>query len=299
MLIGLVGPSLAGKKTVARWLVEMLQFEAIQLVSGEQEENTDWVSRHLTPAAALEHAAQHWSTNMVLFPITCPELLQTLRRKPHFVLVGVHAPLLTRFSRQQSPKVDSLEEFVVRSHASEERVHTHLCDALVDNSAPGLDTLRSHLPAVHARCQQIMRPDWDHYFMDLAQLTSRRSNCMKRRVGCVVVDDRRVVSTGYNGTPSHLPNCNAGGCHRCNSNTPRGQGLGECLCLHAEENALLEAGRRRAAGATLYTTTCPCLGCAKRIVQCGLARVVYLESYAQDEAAGQLLAQAGITLERL
>ncbi|KAK4058339.1 Deoxycytidine monophosphate (dCMP) deaminase [Microbotryomycetes sp. JL221] len=117
-----------------------------------------------------------------------------------------------------------------------------------------------------------LRPPWDTYFMQLADLASLRSNCMKRRVGAVLVRDHRVVSTGYNGTPRGVKNCNQGGCSRCNSNGDgltlekdskikgMGEGLDECLCLHAEENALLEAGRARLSGggtegAVLYCNT--------------------------------------------
>ena len=126
-----------------------------------------------------------------------------------------------------------------------------------------------------------LRPSWDPYFMLLAALASRRSNCMKRRVGAVLVREKRVVSTGYNGTPRGVRNCSEGGCGRCNSwgdgqlhpnedaadgipLSSRGTGLDVCLCLHAEENALLEAGRSRASGAgaegtTLYCNTCVCV----------------------------------------
>ncbi|GAA6002280.1 hypothetical protein JCM5350_006817, partial [Sporobolomyces pararoseus] len=134
-----------------------------------------------------------------------------------------------------------------------------------------------------------LRPTWDTYFMALASLASLRSNCMKRRVGAVLVRDKRVLSTGYNGTPRGVTNCNEGGCCRCNSNedgwgvngAPEeeneeetiqeanaaekklnrvGQGLDVCVCLHAEENALLEAGRERVSGgraesAVLYCNT--------------------------------------------
>lgn len=86
---------------------------------------------------------------------------------------------------------------------------------------------------------------------------------MKRRVGCILVKDSRVIATGYNGTPKGLRNCNEGGCQRCNEATPCGTGLDRCLCMHAEENALLEAGRERVGrgqGVILYCNTCPCLG---------------------------------------
>lgn len=132
---------------------------------------------------------------------------------------------------------------------------------------PFLDSLS--IPALAT----LLRPPWDNYFMLLASLASLRSNCMKRRVGAVLVREKRVVSTGYNGTPRGVRNCGEGGCTRCNSGgdgfgggqegvTLRGMGEGmeECLCLHAEENALLEAGRERVSGgsiegATLYCNT--------------------------------------------
>lgn len=117
-----------------------------------------------------------------------------------------------------------------------------------------------------------LRPAWDVYFMLLAVLASLRSNCMKRRVGAVLVRERRVVSTGYNGTPRGITNCGEGGCSRCNADgdglggggggmgKAMGEGLEECVCLHAEENALLEAGRERVSGggvegAVLYCNT--------------------------------------------
>lgn len=142
-----------------------------------------------------------------------------------------------------------------------------------------------------------VRPSWDCYFMQLAKLAANRSNCMKRKVGCLVERGRRVIAMGYNGTPHGLPNCSEGGCPRCNRNEHGS--LDECLCIHAEENALLECGRNGAQGATLYCSTCPCLGCAKKIVQVGLARVVYSEPYHMDNATFMLFAKAGVDVVQL
>jgi deoxycytidylate deaminase len=114
--------------------------------------------------------------------------------------------------------------------------------------------------------RNLLRPEWDTYFMRLAEVAATRSNCMKRHVGAIIVSDNRIVSTGYNGTPFYSLNCNEGGCKRCNSNAHSGSGLDECLCIHAEENAVIEAGRRNAMGATIYCTTYPCLLCAKSLV---------------------------------
>lgn len=122
---------------------------------------------------------------------------------------------------------------------------------------------------------------------------------MKRRVGCVLVEDKRVISTGYNGTPRGLKNCADGGCSRCNEGQGSGVGLGTCLCLHAEENALLEAGRGRIRdGTILYCDTCPCLTCSIKIAQVGISEVVYSQGYSMDGETADVFKQAGVRLRQ-
>jgi dCMP deaminase len=120
-----------------------------------------------------------------------------------------------------------------------------LADVTVTNTFTTLIELGKRLVALNILNPERLRPSWDTYFMRICDLAAKRSNCMKRKVGCVLVKDHRVVATGYNGTPRGLINCNDGGCARCNSASPCGHGLDTCLCLHAEENALIEAGRAR------------------------------------------------------
>ena len=112
----------------------------------------------------------------------------------------------------------------------------------------------------------MVRPSFDTYFMRMAELAASRSNCMKKGNGAIVAKDNRVVSTGYNGTPCGLDNCMTGGCKRCNDNVRQGIDLDKCICLHAEESAIMEAGRKATMGATLYTTSFPCSLCAKMII---------------------------------
>lgn len=120
---------------------------------------------------------------------------------------------------------------------------------------------------------------------------------MKRRVGCVLIHNNRILSTGYNGTPRNLPNCNAGGCPRCNSAATGN--LASCLCLHAEENALLEAGRERIReGSVLYCDTCPCLTCSVKIAQVGVKEVVYSQGYHVDGESRRVLEGAGVKLRQ-
>ena len=142
------------------------------------------------------------------------------------------------------------------------------------------------------------RPGWDRYFMDIAQVAAKRSNCSRRQVAAVLVRDKRIISTGYNGTPRGVRNCSDGGCPRCSSNAPSGSHLTECLCSHAEENAIVQAAYHgiMVKGATLYTTYSPCLLCAKMIINAGIRDVVYNESYSIDGTSRRILAEAGVIL---
>lgn len=140
------------------------------------------------------------------------------------------------------------------------------------------------------------RPDWDTYFMDIAHVVSTRGNCSRRRVAAVVIKDRRIISTGYNGTPRGVKNCMDGGCARCASNAPSGNSLGECICSHAEENAITQAAYHGISTrhATIYVTLSPCLTCAKMIINAGIKEVIYDEEYSFNEQTRALFAEADV-----
>ena len=140
------------------------------------------------------------------------------------------------------------------------------------------------------------RPDWDTYFMDIAHVVATRGNCSRRKVAAVMVKDRRIVSTGYNGTPRGVTNCFEGGCPRCASDAPSGADLGECLCSHAEENAVSQAAYHGipVKGATLYCTLSPCLLCAKIIINAGISEVVYENEYQFNKQTRALFEEAGV-----
>ena len=145
------------------------------------------------------------------------------------------------------------------------------------------------------------RPDWDTYFMDIAHVVKTRSNCSRRQVAAVIVKDRRIISTGYNGTPRGVRNCCDGGCARCASDAPSGTGLGECICSHAEENSITQAAYHGIStkDATIYVTLSPCLMCSKMIVNAGIREVVYDEEYSVTEQTRAVLREAGVVLRRL
>jgi dCMP deaminase len=167
------------------------------------------------------------------------------------------------------------------------------------NTSPDIAHLFATLAKVDLLNEDRLRPSWDTYFMALASLAAQRSNCMKRRVGCVLAREKRVISTGYNGTPRGLRNCGEGGCDRCNEGHGSGVGLATCMCIHAEENALLEAGRERIReGAILYCDTCPCLTCSIKIAQVGISEVVYSQGYSKDQATAAVLRESGVKLRQ-
>jgi len=139
------------------------------------------------------------------------------------------------------------------------------------------------------------RPTWEEYFMEITHLVARRSTCCRRRVGAVLVKDKRILASGYNGAPSGLPHCLDVGCLREWNNIPSGERHELCRGLHAEQNVIIQAARHGIAiqGAALYCTTMPCAICAKMIINAGITTVYYEEGYA-DELSEGLLEDGGV-----
>jgi len=150
------------------------------------------------------------------------------------------------------------------------------------------------------------RPDKNLYFLLIALAARSRADCLGRRVGAVITREGRVVSTGYNGTPFGMANCSEGGCHRCSQrgvNTAmRGGAYDICVCVHAEQNGILTAARfgQQTLGASLTSTTQPCFGCLKEMLQAGIEEVRYLHPWDPTEAYGDpaLAAQYAALRER-
>lgn len=143
------------------------------------------------------------------------------------------------------------------------------------------------------------RPSWDAYFMQLAQLVATRSTCLRRKVGAVLVKDKHVISSGYNGAPRGLSHCRELGCLREQQGVPSGERHELCRATHAEANVIIQAAFHgvATAGATLYCTTAPCTICAKMLINAGVKRVVYQDGY-PDKLGLEMLEQAGVLMER-
>lgn len=142
------------------------------------------------------------------------------------------------------------------------------------------------------------RPSWDSYFMQLAQVVSERSTCLRRQVGAVIVKDKQILSTGYNGSPSGLKHCAEVGCLRQKLGIPSGERTEICRAVHAEQNALVQAAKHGVAidGADIYTTVEPCVLCTKLLINAGVRRVIYQVPY-PDALARELSAEAGLVRE--
>ena len=142
------------------------------------------------------------------------------------------------------------------------------------------------------------RPTWDEYFMEMAELARKRSTCLRRGVGAVIVKDNRVIATGYNGVPRGIRHCEETGCLRQQLNVPSGKMHELCRGLHAEQNAIIQAACMGSSieGGTLYCTTQPCVICTKMIINAGIKRVVIKESY-PDALAQELAAEAGLVID--
>ncbi|MBF0202175.1 MAG: cytidine/deoxycytidylate deaminase family protein [Desulfamplus sp.] len=141
------------------------------------------------------------------------------------------------------------------------------------------------------------RPSWDNYFMGIADLVSTRSTCLRRRVGAVIVMERRILCTGYNGAPSGITHCSETGCIRREMHVPSGERHELCRGVHAEQNAVIQAARYGISvlGASLYCTNQPCSICAKMIVNAGIVHVCFRQPY-NDPMSLEMFSQAGLSL---
>jgi dCMP deaminase len=153
---------------------------------------------------------------------------------------------------------------------------------------------------VNTQSIQNERPDWDTYFMEIAQLVSKRSTCLRRKVGAVLVKDKRILATGYNGAPTGLLHCKEVGCVREKLKIPSGERHELCRGLHAEQNAILQAAYHGVSikGSKLYVTCHPCSVCAKMIINAGIEELIIKEGY-PDKMAENILKEGKIKVRYL
>ncbi|MEO0098303.1 MAG: dCMP deaminase family protein [candidate division WOR-3 bacterium] len=150
------------------------------------------------------------------------------------------------------------------------------------------------------RKEKDSRLSWDEYFIQIAQMVSERSTCLRRKVGAILVKDKRILATGYNGAPTGLKHCAETGCLRERLGLKPGERIELCRGLHGEQNALLQAAAFGidVSGATLYSTHQPCITCVKMLINARIKRICFLEPY-YDQLANKFLREAKIKVEKI
>jgi dCMP deaminase len=143
--------------------------------------------------------------------------------------------------------------------------------------------------------KKITRPSWEEYFMGITKLVAQRSTCLRRHVGAILVRDKRIITTGYNGAPARIKHCLDVGCLREQMGIPSGERHELCRGLHAEQNAIIQAAIHGVSiqGASLYCTNMPCSICTKMLINSGIVDIYFKEGYS-DPLASDMLAEAGI-----
>jgi dCMP deaminase len=330
MIIGLTGKNGSGKGEVAKFLQERgFQYYSLSDALREEAQKSNLaVTRDILVELGNKLRAEYGPSvlaerifskldpekHYIIDSIRHPSEVHVFRRRADFLFVRVCAPERLRFERlkQRARENDprTFEEFqALEAKESQSQVTSdqqldqaiRMADIQVDNTGP--------VKMLHDRVREVLldfskkqvRPDWDTYFMDIAKVVALRSNCIKRKVAAVIVKDKRIIATGYNGTPRGVKNCSEGGCPRCNAIEVSGKGLGECLCSHAEENAIVQSAYHGVCikDSVIYTTFSPCLMCTKMIINAGIREVVYNVEYPLNDVAHHLMEEAGVIVKRL
>ncbi|MFQ5457549.1 MAG: deaminase [Myxococcota bacterium] len=330
VVIGLIGPNGSGKGVLAEFLkarsfvYHSLSDEIREELKGRKAP----VTRESLVAAgtALREkygpgvladrviARLEGDRNYVIDSIRNPAEVEALRRFGNFTLIKVDASAKMRFERLRERGRESdpatWEDFQAldgREAGSKDgnAQQVDAVGALADHVLTNEGTIADFEAAVSSLVSRLIgnfkRPGWDEYCISIAKVVASRSNCVKRKVGALIVKDKRIISTGYNGTPRGTKNCNEGGCPRCQALGATGADLGDCLCSHGEENAITQAAYHGTSvkEAVLYTTYSPCLLCTKMIINSGISELIYGSSYALQDTAIRLLHEAGVKVRQV
>ncbi len=331
ILIGLTGENCAGKGTVAAYL-EKKGFVYLSLsdvireelaAEGKEATRENLIAKGNAlrgeggPSALAKKivAKLEHHRNYIIDSIRSTGEVEELKKQQNFFLVYVTAPIEVRFERLRSRDRDGdpktfelfkkLEDKERKGGVTQQNLDAtaKMADKIIVNNGD-LQQLYDDVGKAlgeFSKDFKFFRPSWDEYFMNIANTVSTRSNCVKRKVASIIVKDKRIISTGYNGTPRGVKNCAEGGCNRCNSFADAGTDLGECVCSHGEENAIVQAAYHGISikGAVLYSTFSPCLFCTKLILNSGIVEVVYNADYQLSELSLKLLQEAGVKVRKL
>tara|TARA_Y100000310_G_C20574318_1_gene759703 strand:- start:258 stop:1262 length:1005 start_codon:yes stop_codon:yes gene_type:complete len=334
MIVGVTGKYASGKDALAEILQKMgffhvslsdiLREELIKRKKKTTRDNLIAIGNELREMSGSEVLARRALKNIrdgenyVFTSIRNPGEVELLKIRKDFVLVNVEAPETIRFKRilerkrESDPKTlkelrkkEKLENSTDKNKQQLEAV-AKMAKVIINNNS-SLDKLKEKVERfVNDWLFKLQdpRPDWDNYFMDIAEQVKMRSTCMSAKKGAIIARDKMIVSTGYNGTPKSIGHCNEGGCQRCTSRhlgkIKSGIYSEPCICVHSEANSIVQAAYNGVSTkeATMYTTFTPCVECAKLIINAGIKEVVAKVKYPDDEGT-KLLENAGVILRTL
>lgn len=330
VIIGVTGLNAAGKDSFANYLSKKgffhlslsdiirdfcrkrgLKITRENLIALGNELRKKYGSAILAEIALEKAKKEAFGQHLVISSIRNIYELHYLERQPAFLFVEIVADEKIRYERYlKRGEQISFEKFkeleAIEQSNSPEAQQMHLIRKKAKIKIINNGTLEEFYKKINKFLNDWMakldkRIDWHHYFMEIAKQVATRSNCIKRKTGAIIVKDKRIISSGYNGTPRGIKNCNEGGCPRCNSWIDSGKALDECFCSHAEENAIVQAAYHgiTTKDASLYTTFSPCLTCAKMIINSGIKEVYYNTNYPLNENAKKLLKEAGVLLYKI
>ena len=334
MILGITGNYASGKDCVAEILHKMNFYHVSysDLLREELKKRGQPITRDALIAVGNELRQQYGADilsqlavqkvrdgeNYVFTSMRNPSEVALLQSRPDFLLVNVIAPEKVRLQRiiarhrEQDPttlaELRKKEVLENKKDAHGQQLNTVAKMAKVtivnDSTLESLQHKIQQLVSDWMYKLQDARPDWDHYFMNIAEQVKMRATCMSPKKGAIIVKEKMIISSGYNGTPKAITHCTAGGCVRCTSRhlgkMNSGQYKEPCICCHSEENAIVQAAYNGVStkGSMMYCTFTPCITCAKMIINAGIQEVMTKIVYPDDEGT-KLLKKAGITLRIL
>lgn len=331
MIIGVTGSYGAGKDSFAEILVEKNFFHVSfsDILREELQKHGKKISRDnlirignemrerfgadILARKALEKVKD--GENYVFTSIRNPAELELLQEKKNFVLVNITAPDKVRLqriverARENDPKTmkDLLEKESLENSKDKNKQQlqtvTKMAKVIINNDGTKEDLQVKADKFIQDWIYKLQeeRPGWDDYFMNIAEQIKMRATCMSAKKGAILVKNKMIISTGYNGSPKKIKHCTAGGCQRCTSRhlgkIRSGEFTEPCICCHAEENAIVQAAFNGVSteGSVMYTTFTPCTNCAKLIINAGILEVIAKTIY-PDDVGTALFKEAGVKL---
>jgi len=328
MIIGITGTNASGKSTVINYLISK-QFETFSLSDIIREEiaknNTELSRENLIKVGnnlRKKYGASVLADKVkikisykdtVIDSIRNKEELNSLKRLENFYLIAIDAPVELRYKRAKQrgriENADTLERFIQIENSEKSKIDTHQnissCMAQADYTIQNENSeeqLYKNIDKVINEINIRIRPKWEEYFLKMAFLVAERSTCLRHHVGAIIVKDRHVLTTGYNGAARKTDDCLKLGCLRNQLNIKSGERHEICRAIHAEQNAIIQAGVHgvNIDGGTLYCTHNPCIICAKMIVNAGIKKIVTCDEYPDNfNLVLDLFKQAGVKIKKV